>query len=53
MPEYCSSLNKHAIEPVSPETSGNGPGDLRIERTMRYQNIIQDDMNEVLRELER
>jgi hypothetical protein len=50
--KYCSSLNKHAIEAVSPGTSGKGPGDLEIEDIMTYQNITQDDMNEALRELE-
>ena len=50
--KYCSSLNKHAIETVSPGTSGKGPGELGIEDIMKYQNITPGDMTEALRELE-
>ena len=50
--KYCGSLNKHAIEAVSPGTSGKGPSDLEMEDIMKYQNITRDDMDEALRELE-
>jgi hypothetical protein len=51
--KYCGSLNKHAIEAVSPGTSGKGPGDAEIEDIMKYQNITEDEMDEALKELER
>jgi hypothetical protein len=51
--KYCGSLNKHAIEAVSPGTSGKGPGDYEIEDIMKYQNITEEEMNEALKELER
>ena len=51
--KYCGSLNKHAIEAVSPGTSGKGPGGLKIEDIMKYQNITQDDLNDALKELEK
>jgi hypothetical protein len=50
--KYCGSLNKHAIEAVSPGTSGKGPGDAKMEDIMRYQNITDDDIKEALNELE-
>ncbi len=51
--KYCSSLNKHAIEAVSPGTSGKGPSDYEIEDIMKYQKITDDEMDEALKELER
>ena len=51
--KYCGSLNKHAIEAVSPGTSGKGPGDYKIEDIMKYQKITDDEMDEALKELER
>lgn len=51
--KYCGSLNKHAIEAVSPGTSGKGPGDYEIEDIMKYQKITEDEMDEALKELER
>ena len=51
--KYCGSLNKHAIEAVSPGTSGKGPGDYEIEDIMEYQNITKDEMDEALKELEK
>jgi hypothetical protein len=51
--KYCGSLNKHAIEAVSPGTSGKGLGDYEIEDIMRYQKITKDEMDEALKELER
>jgi hypothetical protein len=51
--KYCGSLNKHAIEAISPGTSGKGPGDEKMEDIMRYQNITNDEMWEALNELER
>jgi hypothetical protein len=50
--KFCGSLNKHAIETVSPGTSGKGPGDYKIDDIKRYQNITDDDMREALDELE-
>ena len=50
--KYCSSLNKHAIEAVSPGTSGKGPGDYEIEDIMKYQNITGNEMDEALKELD-
>lgn len=50
--KYCGSLNKHAIEAVSPGTSGKGPGDYEIEDIMKYQKISKEDMEEALKELE-
>jgi hypothetical protein len=50
--KYCGSLNKHAIEAVSPGSSGKGPGDYEIEDIMKYQNITEDDMSEALQELD-
>jgi hypothetical protein len=51
--KYCGSLNKHAIEAVSPGTSGKGPGDYEIEEIMKYQQITEDEMKDALRELEK
>ena len=51
--KYCSSLNKHAIETVSPGTSGKGPNEADIKDIMEYQNITQDDINEALIEFEK
>jgi len=42
--KYYGSLNKHAIEAISPGTSGKGPGDEKMEDVMRYQNITNDEM---------
>jgi hypothetical protein len=50
---YCGSINKHAIEAVSPGTSGKGPGDYKIEDVMEYQKITQEEMDEALKELEK
>ena len=50
--KYCGSLNKHAIEAVSPGTFGKGPEDEKMEDIMRYQNITDDEMKEALKELE-
>jgi hypothetical protein len=50
--KYCGSLNKHAIEAISPGTSGKGPGDEKMEDIMRYQNITDYDIKEALNELE-
>src|SRR3546814_1163306 len=44
--KYCGSLNKHAIEAVSPGTSGKGPEDYEIEDIMKYQKITEDEMDE-------
>jgi hypothetical protein len=51
--KYCGSLNKHAIEAVSPGTSGKGPGDYEIKDIMKYQKISEDDMDEALKVLEK
>ena len=51
--KYCSSLNKHAIDAVSPGASTKGVGDYGIEEIMKYQNITPKDMEEALKELER
>ncbi len=51
--KYCGSLNKHAIEAVSPGTSGKGPGDHDIEEIMKYQKISKEEMKEALKELEK
>ena len=49
---YCGSLNKHAIEAVSPDTSGKGPGDYEIKDIMKYQKITEEEMDEALKELQ-
>src|SRR4029078_2710843 len=49
--KYCGSLNKHAIEAISPATSGKGPKDYKIEDVMKYQKITQEEMDEALKEL--
>jgi hypothetical protein len=49
---YCSSLNKHAIETVSPGTSGKGPGEYEIKDIMKYQKITEDEMDETLKEFD-
>lgn len=51
--KYCGSLNKHAIEAVSPGTSGKGPEDYEINDIMKYQKITEDEMEEALKELEK
>jgi hypothetical protein len=51
--KYCGSLNKHAIEAVSPGTSGKGPGDYEIEDIMKYQKISTEDMDNALKELQK
>ena len=51
--KYCGSLNKHAIEAVSPGSSGKGLGDYEIKDIMKYQKISSEDMDEALNELER
>lgn len=51
--KYCSSLNKHAIEAVSPGTSGKGPEDYEVRDIMSYQKITDEEMNEALKELEK
>jgi hypothetical protein len=50
--KYCSSLNKHAIEVISPGMSGKGPEDYDIEDIMKYQQITEYEMNDALKELE-
>ncbi|HSA75801.1 MAG TPA: hypothetical protein VLE21_06395 [Candidatus Nitrosocosmicus sp.] len=49
--KYCGSLNKHAIQAVSPGTSGKGPGDYELGDIMKYQKISKEDMDEALKEL--
>jgi hypothetical protein len=51
--KYCGSLNKHAIEAVSPGTSRKGPGDYGIEDIMKYQKITEEEMDEALEELQK
>ena len=51
--KYCGSLNKHAIETISPGTSDKGPGDYEVEEIMKYQKISSEDMDEALKELEK
>jgi len=50
--KFCGSLNKHAIETISPGISGKGPAEHEIGDIMRFQNITEADMNEALDELE-
>ena len=50
--KYCSSLNKHAIELLSPGASGKGLGDYDLEDIMRYQKITNVDIQEAIRILE-
>jgi hypothetical protein len=50
--KYCGSLNKHAIEVLTPGTSGKGLGDKKMEDIMRYQKITGDEIKEALNELE-
>jgi hypothetical protein len=48
--KYCSSLNRYAIETISPGTSGKGPEDYKIEDIMKYQNITEKDIEQALKE---
>jgi hypothetical protein len=50
--KYCGSLNKHAIEAVSPGTSGKGPGDYEVEDIMKYQKISKEELDEAIKELD-
>jgi hypothetical protein len=51
--KYCASLNKYAIEAVSPGISGKGPEDYEMDDIMKYQKITNEEMNEALKELEK
>lgn len=51
--KYCSSLNKHAIEAISPGSSQKGYNDFELDDIMRYQNITEDDIQEALKELKK
>ena len=50
--KYCGSLNKHAIEALTPGASGKGLGDEKMEDIMRYKKITDDEIKEALNELE-
>ena len=51
--KYCGSLNRHAIETVSPGTDSKGAADFNMKDIMRYQKITEKDMSEALNEIEK